>query len=244
MADRQRFPLDRLLSQLGAASRAEAGRMVREGRVRVHGRVVRDPQRSFGLKDPVEILREGIWSKAEAPVAHRYAVWHKPPGVIVSAKDERGRADLSSALPPELEGCFAAGRLDMDSEGLLLLTDDGTFADAAVAPGRHAKRYRVTFDAEPCEAQVEAMAAGGPLGRGIEVGPCEVCRSGARECVFILHEGKNRQIRRLAEREGLHVTRLAREAIGSIELGDLPPGGWRWLTEAEIMSLWNPILES
>lgn len=239
MADRQRFPLDRLLSRLGAASRAEAGGMIREGRVRVHGRVVRDPQRSFGLKDPVEILREGVWSKAEAPTVHRYAAWHKPPGVVVSARDERGRVDLSSALPPDLEGCFAAGRLDMDSEGLLLLTDDGAFADAdaAVAPGGHAKRYRVTFDGEPSDAQIEAMAAGGALGRGLEVGRCEIRRSGPRECVFVLHEGKNRQIRRLAEREGLAVTRLVREAIGIVELGDLPPGGWRWLAEAEIAAI-------
>ena len=234
MNDRARFPLDRLLSRLGVASRAEAGRMVREGLVRVHGRVVRDARRSFGLKDPMEILRDGVWMKAETPTIHRYAAWHKPPGVVVSAKDERGRADLSSALPPELEGCFAAGRLDMDSEGLLLLSDDGAFADAAVAPGRHAKRYRVTFDAEPSDAQIQAMASGGTLSRGIVVGPCKVSRSGACECTFILHEGKNRQIRRLAEREGLIVTKLLREAIGAIELGGLAPGEWRWLSNQEI----------
>lgn len=237
MPDRTRYPLDRLLSRLGAASRAEAGRMVAEGRVRVHGRVVRDPRRAFGLKDPVEIQVEGVWRRAEAPVVHRYAAWHKPPGIVVSARDERGRPDLSSALPPELAGCFAAGRLDRDSEGLLLLTDDGTFADAAVAPGRHAKRYRVTFDAEPGEAQIRAMAAGGDLGRGFTVAPCEVRRSGPRECVFLLHEGKNRQIRRLAGREGLTVTRLLREAIGPIDLGALPPGGWRWLSDGEVAAI-------
>jgi 23S rRNA pseudouridine2605 synthase len=237
MSERARFPLDRLLSRLGVASRAEAARMVGEGRVRVHGRVVRDPQRSFGLKDPVEVQIEGAWRRIEAPVSPRYAAWHKPPGVVVSARDERGRADLSSSLPSALEGCFAAGRLDMDSEGLLLLTDDGAFADAAVAPGRHMKRYRVAFDVEPGEAQIAAMAAGGALGRGITVEPCEVQRSGPRECVFILHEGKNRQIRRLAEREGLAVTRLVREAIGPVELGTLAPGEWRWLSEAEIAAI-------
>ncbi len=234
MSDRVRFPLDRLLSRLGVASRAEAARMIREGLVRVHGRVVRDPARNYGFNDPVEILRGGRWTKAEAPTGHRYAAWHKPPGVVVSARDERGRVDLATALPPELEGCFAAGRLDMESEGLLLLTDDGAFADAAVAPGRHAKRYRVAFDAEPSDAQMEGMALGGVLSRAIEVGPCEVRRSGARECIFLLREGKNRQIRRLAEREGLAVTRLLREAIGGIELGGMKVGEWRWLTEAEI----------
>ena len=244
MPGRQRFPLDRLLSRLGVASRAEAGRMIREGLVRVHGRVVRDPQRGFGLKDPVEVLRDGGWTRAEAPSAHRYAAWHKPPGIVVSARDERGRADLASALPLELAGCFAAGRLDLESEGLLLLTDDGAFADAAVAPGRHAKRYRVTFDADPSDAQIGGMAMGGALGRGLEAGPCEVRRSGPRECLFILHEGKNRQIRRLAEREGLTVTRLIREAMGEIELGGLAPGGWRWLTETEIMGLQPPSPES
>lgn len=243
MSERARFPLDRLLSRLGAASRAEAGRMIREGLVRVHGRVVRDGRREFGLKDPVEILRDGVWRKVEAPSVHRYAAWHKPPGVVVSARDERGRADLASALPTELEGCFAAGRLDMESEGLLLLTDDGAFADAAVAPGRHPKRYRVTFDAEPSDAQIKGMASGGELGRGITVEPCEVRRGGARECVFILHEGKNRQIRRLAKREGLELTRLVREAISTIELDGLKAGEWRWLAEAEIMSVQSPTPE-
>ncbi|HTL99111.1 MAG TPA: pseudouridine synthase [Holophagaceae bacterium] len=244
MSDRTRFPLDRLLSRLGVASRAEAGRLIRDGRVRVHGRVVRDARRDFGLRDPVEVLREGAWARAEPKTVHRYAAWHKPPGVVVSARDERGRADLSSALPPELEGCFAAGRLDMDSEGLLLLTDDGAFADAAVAPGRHAKRYRVTFDADPSDAQIEGMAAGGELGRGIIVGPCEVRRSGERECIFILHEGKNRQIRRLAEREGLKVMRLLREALGPVELGSLTPGGWRWLTQGEVACIVEMITRS
>ncbi|HET6330683.1 MAG TPA: pseudouridine synthase [Holophagaceae bacterium] len=237
MSERARFPLDRLLSRLGVASRAEAARMVGEGRVRVHGRVVRDPHRGFGLKDPVEIQVDGAWRRAEAPVSHRYAAWHKPLGMVVSARDERGRADLASTLPPELEGCFAAGRLDMESEGLLLITDDGTFADAAVAPRGHAKRYRVVFDQELSEAQIAAMAAGGVLGRGIAVEPCDVQRRGARECVFILHEGKNRQIRRLAEREGLAVMRLVREAIGPVELGRLAPGEWRWLSEAEIAAI-------
>ncbi len=143
-----------------------------------------------------------------------------------------------------MEGCFAAGRLDRESEGLLLLTEDGTFADAAVAPGGHTKRYRVTFDAEPSEAQMEGMARGGALGRGLEVGPCEVTRSGVREAVFILHEGKNRQIRRLAEREGLIVTRLVREAIGSIELGDLKSGAWRWLTPDEVACMGRAITRS
>ncbi|HEU4950997.1 MAG TPA: pseudouridine synthase [Holophagaceae bacterium] len=244
MADRDRFPLDRLLSRLGAAPRAEAARLVREGRVRVHGHIVRDPDRSFGLKDPVEVHRDGIWQRAEAPASRRYALWHKPRGVVVSARDERGRPDLSAALPPELAGCVAAGRLDLESEGLLLLTDDGAFADAAVAPGRHPKRYRVTFDAEPTDAQLEGMAKGGSLGRGIEAGPCEVRRSGPREGLFILHEGRNRQIRRLAEREGLTVIRLLREALGTLELGDLPPGGWRWLTESEILAILHPPQES
>lgn len=211
--------------------------MVREGRVRVHGRVVRDAARSFTLKDPVEVWRDGIWARAEAPATHRYAAWYKPVGVVVSARDERGRADLASSLPPELKGCFAAGRLDKDSEGLLLLTDDGAFADAAVAPGGHAKRYRVTFDTELSDPQIEGMARGGALGRGIEVGPCEVRRSGPLECVFILHEGKNRQIRRLAERERLKVIRLIREAIGSIALGSLQAGEWRWLEPSEVAGL-------
>ncbi|HJW09298.1 MAG TPA: pseudouridine synthase [Holophagaceae bacterium] len=237
MESRDRYPLARLLSRLGVASRAEAGRWVREGRVRVHGCVVRDPERSFGLKDPVEVQRDGVWRPAEAPAQRRYAAFHKPPGVLVSARSEAGHAALTDALPPELAGCFAVGRLDLESEGLLLLTDDGPWADAVIAPGRFEKRYRVTFDAEPTDAQIAAMAAGGALERGIVVEACRVERAGPCACRFFLHEGRNRQIRRLAKREGLKVRRLVREAIGPVELGALEPGAWRWLDAAEARNL-------
>jgi pseudouridine synthase len=132
-------------------------------------------------------------------------------------------------LPPELAGCFAVGRLDKDSEGLLLLTDDGPWADRMSAPGACTKRYRVTYDRDPTPEQLHAMAGGGELSRGIAVGSCRITVVGPRTCLVWLSEGKNRQIRRLAEREGLRVVRLLREAVGEIELGDLPQGTWRWI---------------
>ncbi len=237
MTTRERFPLARLLSRLGAASRAEGARLAREGRVRVNGRVCRDPERTFGLQDLVELFREGRWVRVEARTEHRYAAFHKPPGVLVSSKSEAGHTALNQILPPELAGCFAVGRLDLDSEGLLLLTDDGPWADAVLAPGRHEKRYRVTFDADPTDAQIAAMAAGGSLERGLVVEPCRVERAGPCECVFYLREGKNRQIRRLARREGLKVRRLLREAVGSIELGELQLGACRWLSAEQVQAM-------
>jgi 23S rRNA pseudouridine2605 synthase len=186
--------------------------------------------RTFRLNEGVEIRdADGRWSKADQPSSHRYAIWHKPKGVVVTARDERKRPSLGEVLPPELAGCFAVGRLDKDSEGLLLLTDDGPWADRMSTPGACMKRYRVTFDRDPTREQCVAMAAGGELSRGITVGPCRIEPAGPRTCLIWLSEGKNRQIRRLAEREGLKVVRLQREAMGEIELGDLPHGAWRWL---------------
>ncbi len=230
MTGRSRFPLNRLLSRLGFASRTQATILISEGRIRLNGRVCRDPERTFGLKDCVEALdEEGRWSKVDPPRSHRYAAWHKPKGLVVTARDESGRPSLSDVLPLELEGCFPVGRLDKDSEGLLLLTDDGPWADRMSAPGSCEKRYRVTYDREPTPEQRLAMAAGGELSRGITVGPCRIEPAGPRTCLVWLREGKNRQIRRLAEREGLRVVRLLREAVGEIELGDLPCGSWRWI---------------
>jgi 23S rRNA pseudouridine2605 synthase len=234
MSGRERFPLARLLSRLGVASRAEGARLAREGQVRVNGRPCTDPERTFTLKDRVEVLRDGAWAIAAAPAARRYAAFHKPAGVLVSARSEAGHRALDQVLPPELAGCFAVGRLDLESEGLLLITDDGPWADAVIAPGGHEKRYRVTFDVDPTDAQIAAMAVGGTLERGIVVGPCRIERAAARTCLFFLHEGRNRQIRRLVRREGLKVRRLVRESIGLVELGDLAPGGWRWLEVREI----------
>lgn len=233
MGERTRYPLARLLSRLGAASRARAAELAREGGVRVDGRVCRDPERTFPIDAKVEVrTRDGAWQRLEDQGHRRYAAWHKPKGVVVTARDERGRTSLADVLPPELAGCFAVGRLDKDSEGLLLLTDDGPWADRISAPGACEKRYRVTYDREPTPSQRTAMASGGSLPRGIVVSPCRIEPAGPRTCLVWLREGRNRQIRRLAEREGLKVIRLVREAVGEIELGDLPPGAWRWVPVA------------
>lgn len=235
---RSRFPLARLLSRLGAASRAEAERLVARGGVRVHGRVVTDPGRTFGLKDPVELRgQDGRWHRVEARAVHRYAALHKPPGVVTTLRDERGRPCVAELLPAELSGCFPVGRLDAESEGLLLLTDDGPWADAVSAPGGCAKVYRVRFKGPATDAQLSGLACGGALARGQRAGPLAVARQGPEEVLITLHEGKNRQIRRLAAREGLEVTRLLRLSVGPVALGDLVPGGWRWLEPWEVAEL-------
>lgn len=234
---RTRFPLARLLSRLGVASRAEAERLVIRGAVRVHGQVVMDPGRTFGLKDPVEVLGEdGRWRRMEARSAPRYAAFHKPPGVVTTLRDERGRPCVGDLLPPGLAGCFPVGRLDAESEGLLLLTDDGPWADRVSAPGGCAKVYQVRFATIATDDQLAGMARGGALARGQRAAPLEVLRLGPDAVRITLREGKNRQIRRLGAREGLRVVFLQRTAVGEVGLGDLPPGGWRWLERSEVLA--------
>lgn len=170
----------------------------------------------------------------------RYAAFHKPPGVLVSHADPRGRRRLVELFPPELAGCFPVGRLDRDSEGLILVTDDGGFFHAVTRPGGCAKLYRVEFDQDPSAEQLQDMARGGAIGRGLRVAPCVVEPAGPGAARIRLEEGKNRQIRRLAARAGLQVRGLIREAVGPVQLGDLPPGGWKWLTAHEVEALQEP----
>jgi 23S rRNA pseudouridine2605 synthase len=229
----KRVQLHRALSKLGWGSRGLAWQWIRAGQVRVDGRIVTDPLTWVDL-DRQRITRQG----AEAGVRERLVLaLHKPAGVVTTRSDERGRRTVYDLLPSELPWLFPAGRLDADSEGLLVLTNDSALAVRLTAPEHGvAKTYRVSLDRRPTEETLAAWRRGVELADGT-TRPAEVRTVTAKVVEVVLREGRNRQIRRTAQALGHRVRRLVRTAIGGLLLGDLPSGGHRLLTEADVRLL-------
>jgi 23S rRNA pseudouridine2605 synthase len=227
----RRVQLHRALSKLGWGSRTQAWEWIRAGAVRVDGRVVTDPLTWVDL-DRQHVTHDG---RDPTPVSVTLAL-HKPPGVVTTRRDERGRPTVYDLLPPGLPWVFPAGRLDADSEGLLILTSDAGLAVRLTEPEhRVPKTYRVTLDAPPTDEELQRLREGVDLPDG-RTRPAEVRRLGGRQSrvvEIILTEGRNRQVRRMAKAVGRKVRRLVRVAVGGLELGDLPPGSCRMLDEAE-----------
>lgn len=233
-----RYGLARLLSKRGLCSRSEAERRVRDGRVRVAGRVVRDPEYPV-LLDAANIEVDGAPAKA---AEHRYLMLNKPRGVVTTAHDERGRDTVYRCFEDAGLGWIApVGRLDKASEGLLLFSSDPVWAAGIADPARGpSKTYHVQVDAVPDDALLSALHSGiEDEGEWLRVASARVLRSGERTAwlEILLDEGRNRQIRRLLAAFDVDVRRLVRVAIGRLELGELAKGAWRDLTVEEIAAL-------
>jgi 23S rRNA pseudouridine2605 synthase len=165
---------------------------------------------------------------------------HKPVGIVTTRDDERGRRTVYDLLPPAAPWVAPVGRLDRDSSGLLLLTNDSRLAAAIGSPETGlAKRYSVTLDVPLPPGAIARFAAGSTLADGTALRPAfvEVRDATGRELVVTLHEGRNRQIRRMAADCGCTVVRLHRDAIGPIAIGELPPGAVRRLIQTEVAAL-------
>lgn len=210
------------------------------GRVRVNGRVARDPAaRVDPARDHLDI--DGCRVHAAAPV---YLALHKPRGVVTSRVRERGAATVYDVLPPEFEGqhLAAVGRLDKASEGLLLMTNDTRWAARVLDPGAHVpKVYHVHVRAVPDDALLDAVRRGvpGEPGEWLAAAEARVLRAGTRTgwLELVLHEGRNRHIRRLLAALNVEVARLIRVSIGPLALGDLASGAARTLTPGERAAL-------
>lgn len=233
-----RHGLARVLSKRGLCSRSEAERLIREGRVRLDGRVVRDPEHPADVS-MARIEIDGAGTTAAIP---RYLMLNKPRGLVTTARDERGRDTVYRCFDGAGLGWIApVGRLDKASEGLLLFTNDPQWAaritDPASGPD---KTYHVQVDRSPDEATLAALRSGIELdGECLRAVSVIVLRAGEKNAwlEIVLDEGRNRQIRRLLAAFGIGVLRLVRVAIGPLALGDLPKGQWRWLTEYEHAAL-------
>ena len=231
--------LDKLLTSTGRWSRSEARRLVKEGRVLVNGHLAASPEEKY---DP-EAISLAVDSEAVPLRRFVYVMLHKPAGVLSATEDGRGKTVLE-LLPPEYRkrGLFPAGRLDKDTEGLLLLTDDGALAHELLSPKKHVdKVYYARVEGELTEADRRAFAAGMTLGDGLDCLPAglEILTAGEEsEALVTLREGKFHQIKRMLAARGKPVIYLKRLSMGALRLDEtLPKGGWRELTEEEAAAL-------
>lgn len=230
--------LQKFLAARGVASRRRAEDMIRKGRVCVNGVVVRE----MGLRVYPEIDRvcvDGI--PVPEPRRLLYFALHKPVGVISSTRDTRGRTTVVDLLTTVSERVYPVGRLDADSEGLVLLTNDGELAARLMHPRYGvSKMYRVRVDGRPSPHAIQLLRTGVELSDG-RTAPAQVsiCHTGAdgTELEVELWEGRNRQIRRMCEAVGHPVLRLRREKIGPLALGTLRTGQWRQVSDTELRSL-------
>jgi 23S rRNA pseudouridine2605 synthase len=225
--------LAKFLAHGGVASRRKAEVIISKGRVTVGGAVVTDPARDVGEGDEVRVDGSLVGEEPRE-------VWavNKPAGVVSTAR-EPGKRQAVVELVDSRARLYPVGRLDADSTGLLLLTNDGELANRLTHP-RHEveKAYRAELRRPPSDADLRRLASGVELEDGMTA-PAEVRRLGEREIEIVLREGRNRQVRRMAESIGNRVVELRRVRFGPVELGRLPKGQSRRLGKEEIARLWE-----
>lgn len=222
------------LAHSGVASRRACETLIAQGRVTVSGQVVRDPARDVEPRDAITVDGRPVGSP-QAPAV--YAL-NKPVGVLSTASDPHGRPTVVQMLDHESRRLYPVGRLDLDSEGLLLLTNDGQLAHRLTHPRFEVpKTYRVWVSGGPVgERSLRALREGLALQDG-PTAPAEVSALRAQEIEITIREGRNRQVRRMCDAVGHPVTRLRRVRFGPLALGELAPGEHRLLDAAEVQAL-------
>ena len=229
--------LQKFLSDCGIASRRKSEELIMKGSVKVNGVIAK-------IGDKVDPLKDKITFKGKRVLPSKklyYVMVHKPRGFVTTMNDELGRkciAELVSDIPARL---YPVGRLDKDSEGLILMTNDGEFANKMMHPSTHIpKKYRVTIKPDITEEQLAQFNTGMEIDGKMTM-PADawiILKQPGRVVVEItLYEGRNRQIRKMCEKLGVEVARLKRTSIGNLKLGMLPPGSYRELTPEELKKL-------
>ena len=225
--------LAKYLASGGIASRRAAEEIVRAGRVTLAGEQVLDPARDVGPGDAVAVDGTPVETVSDRVV---YAV-NKPPGVVSTARDPQRRPTIVSLVPAGLR-LYPVGRLDIDSSGLILMTNDGALAYRLTHPKFEVqKTYRAVLSGPPVrDRALRSLRAGVQLEDGLTA-PARVRRLAPDTIEITIHEGRNRQIKRMCEHVGHRVRALERVRFGPLELGDMRPGAFRRLTEAELRAL-------
>jgi len=224
--------LGKHLAHAGVASRRASEALVADGRVTVDGAVITDPARDVSGEETIAVDGELV----RAPGARVVYALHKPPGVVSTAVDTHGRRTVVD-LVPSGQRLYPVGRLDADSTGLILLTNDGDLAYALTHPRFEVPRtYRARVEGRPSERALRALREGVELDDG-RTAPAHVRLVGAHELELTIHEGRKHQVRRMCEAVGHRVVDLRRVAFGPLRLGDLTAGRHRRLTAAEVQRL-------
>jgi 23S rRNA pseudouridine2605 synthase len=229
--------LQKIIAEMGIASRRKAEEIIMEGRVTVNGEVAAIGMKADPLRDHIKVDGKLL----TRPQKKVYYAFHKPRGVVTSMGDPQGRPSVSEYFRGIRQRVFPVGRLDYDSEGLLLLTNDGDFAYSVLHPSQKIpKTYLVKVKGVLDDDQIEKLRTGIKLD-GRMTAPAKVKKLRKSESnswiEITIHEGRKRQIRRMLERVGHQVIRLMRIRINGIEMGPLDPGSYRKLTPAEMDAL-------
>lgn len=228
--------LQKILSARGVASRRAAEGLIEQGRVRVNGEVAAIGDSADAELD--EICVDGVPIPTQSEYV--YIMLNKPRGFVTTLHDEKGRRNVSQLVADCNVRVYPVGRLDMDSEGLLLFTNDGEFANRLMHPKHEVGKIYDTYVTGYTPEGLERLK------KPIELDGYRICApkvvllkadADVAQLRITIHEGRNRQVRRMCEAAGMHVTRLRRIAEGSLKLGTLPCGKWRYLTAQEVQAL-------
>ena len=231
--------LQKMLADCGVASRRKSEQLIADGQVKVNGKTAQIGDKVDPYKDKVFVAGKRI--TAAAKKKYRYIMLHKPRGYITTMDDEMCRKCVAELVADIDDRIYPVGRLDRESEGMLLMTNDGAFANTVTHPKKHIyKIYRVTVRPGITEEQIIKFETGMEID-GYKTAPAEVRvvkkEEGRAVLEIVLREGRNRQIRKMCEQLGIEVARLKRVAIGQVKLGMLQPGKWRDLTPEEVKKL-------
>lgn len=230
MTEKQR--LSKRLAAAGVASRRACEELIFGGRVRVNDAVITIPQTLVGPEDRLAVDNKAIGSQENKV----YFILNKPPGYLCSTVGEKKVLDLFTEIPQRL---FTVGRLDKDSAGLIIVTNDGHFANEVIHPSANIhKEYLVKTSQEVTIDHLAAMS-NGVLVEGVFVKPIRVSKVRKGTIKVVVTEGKKREVRILAEHADLYVKGLTRIRIGGLHLGSLPQGSWRPMTEQDRLAIFN-----
>jgi pseudouridine synthase len=230
---RRDVSLARAISKLGFASRSQSAILISDGHVSLNGKIVTDPSCFCSLEsDIISVDGEPLTKKRLI-----YIIMNKPVGVITTRSDERGRKTVYNLLGDVGRWIFPVGRLDKDSSGLLLLTNDNQLGERLTNPSsKVTKTYIVNLDKSPAREHMEIFRSGMTLD-GEKLLPAKVRAVAGNEFEITIHEGKNRQIRRMCESLNYRVLSLSRKSIGDLQIGNLRPGEWKYISGQEIYSM-------
>ena len=238
----EKIRIQKLLADAGYCSRRKAEELIQKGKVKLNGHPVKLGDKAT-YQDLITVGGERIYLSHKK--SYRYLLMYKPRGYVTTTSDELDRRCIMDLLTDVEERVYPIGRLDKDSEGLLLLTNDGKFANDIMHPSRHiSKTYRVTVRPDITEDQLVTLASGVELDGRMTLPANVVVKSrepGRVVLLITIREGRNRQIRRMCESLGLEVARLRRVSIGPLKLGMQKPGTYRDLTADELRAIRNAI---